>query len=208
MKHKIKDILGNLFFYEELNELEDLREFRDHVNEESDELVKTSHNLSFPVTGNRAERYPYLNGPAKFGHRRSGGDRLHAGVDIYFKPFVPETECSVYAIEDGIVENINLFYKHTYAIQISSKLGTFRYCELIPSTGLEVGDKVAVGTCIGHASKVIDSLPTMLHLEMYSGNESGPLTNRNLNPYSRRSDLLDPTSLILYLEKRERSYEK
>jgi len=37
---------------------------------------------------------------------------------------------------------------------------------------------------------------SMLHLELYSGKVTGPLTNPSNKPYLRRSDLIEPTSIL------------
>jgi hypothetical protein len=37
---------------------------------------------------------------------------------------------------------------------------------------------------------------SMLHLELYSGDKTGPLTDRGNQPYMRRTDLIDPTPIL------------
>lgn len=144
----------------------------------------------------------FMTGPASFGHRRSGGARKHAGIDIYLKD---GEDHSIFAIESGIVLRSALFYNDTYAIEIEGETGIiYRYCELIPANGITVGTTVEAGDCIGTAARVLTHLPVMLHLEMYTGITSGPLTVRDNEPYSRRTDLRDPTMFVMYLQNKAR----
>ena len=65
------------------------------------------------------------------------------------------------------------------------------------------GKKVTAGQPIARMGKMFTS--AMLHLEMYSGEASGPLTQRNQapskkfganTPFQRRKDLIDPTPFL------------
>jgi len=62
----------------------------------------------------------------------------------------------------------------------------------------QVGDDVRSGQIIGHIAD-IQQKQSMLHFEMYSGNESGSLTNKSNMPFQRRSDLMNPTNFLFNL---------
>lgn len=114
--------------------------------------------------------------------------RRHAGVDLY-----SPTYTEVISIHKGIVRNIKLFYRNTYAIEIENKTILYRYCEIIPVLDLKAGDTVEEGQIIGYIAQIDSINITMLHLEMYSQAAKGELTNKKNKPFLRRSDLIDPT---------------
>ncbi len=62
--------------------------------------------------------------------------------------------------------------------------------------GIKKGANVVAGQVIGHVGKMDGIDESMLHLELYSGKETGPLTNRNNQPYNRRGDLINPTDIL------------
>ena len=153
----------------------------------------TDGNYTYPIdiksdTYNNSRSNP----SALYGSRR--GERKHAGCDLY----APEGT-AVFSITKGTVMSVGRFYKGTDEIAINHNSFIGRYCELIPSFDIKPGCKVNSGDFLG----VIVSMPiknggnnSMLHFEMYLGNASGKLTNRNNPPFERRSDLKNPTMVL------------
>lgn len=136
---------------------------------------------------------PYTQGSGKryFGADRSG--RKHAACDL----IRPQGE-KVFAVSNGTVLQKYRFYAGTYAIEVKHDSGhVVRYGEVSSQSVAQSakGDRVVKGQHIGYISHL-----RMLHFEMYSGEGTGPLTVRGKNEYSRRSDLLDPTSYLLSWE--------
>lgn len=150
------------------------------------------------------------NNMATFNSNRSGG-RRHAGRDLYTKPL--ET---VVAMCAGEVLNVSPFYSRTDQVTIlhttaDGKKFMVRYGELDPaSITVKAKDKVVQKQVLGKTGKLLDSqskpllklngtIVYMLHFEVYSGdagwNLNSPLTNSS-TPFKRRSDLLDPLTLL------------
>ena len=138
-----------------------------------------------------------ITGSRRFASSRSGGDRAHAGVD-----FVAPHGTAVYAITDGTVQRVAGFYQNTMAVEILNSDGTIlRYCEIDPI--VETGDYVTQGQKIGTILRA-DSGTEMLHMEVYTGEATGKLTQSDNRNYSyvdsqlvflRRWELVDPTFL-------------
>ena len=136
-------------------------------------------------------------GSREFASSRSSGKRAHAGID-----FVAPHGTKVYAITDGTVQRVALFYQNTSAVEVVNEDGSIlRYCEI--KTSLEAGDKVSQGDLIGTILRA-ESGTEMLHMEVYLGDGDGMLTQGSNRAYTyletnkhfqRRSDLLDPTFL-------------
>ena len=168
--------------------------------------------IVFPCDIYEVEPFSYLTGSARFGHTRSNSNRLHAGIDIYFKSDCRHT--NVYAIEEGEIQRVAPFFRGSDAIEVKSALGVFRYCEIKPADNpltlkpWKAGDKVKAGDKLGHAMRVFDTVPIMLHLELYTNTVQGPLTMTTNPPYARRGDIIDPTALIYMLEQRRRNEPK
>lgn len=148
---------------------------------------------TFPVP--KWDRGDYKTTMRSFGWRRPGG-RKHAGVDLY-----APAGTAVCAIADGVViedPRAREFYDGVYAIVIKHNNCVVRYGEVdkrIPAE-IKIGASVKEGQVIGYIGKMNTIKSTMLHFEMYKGTESGPLTRRDLPPFQRRSDLIDPTSFV------------
>lgn len=138
-----------------------------------------------------------ITGSRRFASGRSNGTRAHAGVD-----FVAPHGTSVYAMTDGVVQRIALFYQNTYAIEVLNDDGSvLRYCEVDPK--VKEGESVSQGQKIGTILRA-NSGTEMLHLEVYTGEATGKLTQADNRTYSyvdsskvfqRRWDLMDPTFL-------------
>ena len=152
---------------------------------------------------------------AKFGHRRKGGARVHAGCDLY-----APLESDVVAIDGGVVVEISMaFTPNTQAISIRHEgIGVIRYGEVVKideeykmvGAKIKSGERIVIAK-VGHA---VAKLSPMLHLEMYDGSESGPLSDKSHNivykndgvlkeaNYERRVDLINPTKFLerLWLE--------
>lgn len=137
-------------------------------------------------------------GSRTFASSRGGGKRAHAGLD-----FVAPHGTKVYAITDGTVQRVAVFFENTWAVEVKNSDGTIlRYCEI--ATKLEVGDKLSQGDLVGTILRAENSKTEMLHMEVYFGNGEGKLTQTGNKTYTyvdssknfmRRSDLMDPTFL-------------
>jgi murein DD-endopeptidase MepM/ murein hydrolase activator NlpD len=158
-------------------------------NKPSTEELSISGRIKFPLKTRSPSNYK--TGMRKFGSNRAKG-RKHAGCDLYAPIGTP-----VYAMDDGEVTNFYAFYLGTYALEIKHSDFIARYGEISKSaTGIKKGSKVKKGQLIGYVGELKGLNMSMLHLELYSGNASGPLTVRGNKPYQRRTDLIDPTPIL------------
>ncbi len=140
------------------------------------------HPIHDPTTGGR-----------HFGANRAGGQRKHAGVDLKMEPGTP-----IRAMADGKVLFAPAdFYGGTKAFAVDHGGFIARYGEISRTApGFDrVGAPVQRGEIIAYVGR-LNSGNSMLHLEIYSGAESGPLTVRSLMPFQRRADLLNPMEFI------------
>jgi murein DD-endopeptidase MepM/ murein hydrolase activator NlpD len=144
--------------------------------------------LFFPL--NYTPQLDWTKGPFQFGAVRSG--RKHAACDL-----VAPKNTEVVAFTDGVVlEDLRYFYNGTYSLVINHYYCHVRYGELRSNgVGLKIGEKVKAGDVIGHLG-VLNDKTSMLHFELYQGNEVGPYTDRSKPPFMRRKDLMDPTQLL------------
>jgi murein DD-endopeptidase MepM/ murein hydrolase activator NlpD len=154
----------------------------------------------FPLA--RIYQESWTRSPGCFGANRSNGSRAHAGADIY-----APLGTWIHAIAPGTVrQGPYSFYAHTYALEIDHVHFVARYGEIQRDSPVRAGDKVKAGQRIGRIGHLvgIKAPSDMLHLELYAGNEQGPLTvtghasakRKDGVPYKRRADLLDPTSYV------------
>lgn len=135
-------------------------------------------------------------GSRYFGANRTGTTRKHAAND-----YVCAVGTPVYAMTGGYVEEFSSnFYGGTQAISVKNDDGSVaRYCEI--KTSFRSGDRVEKGQQIGTVIANNKGGGHMLHLEMYLGTASGPLTNTSNSTYwyvsyknyCRRQDLIDPS---------------
>lgn len=140
----------------------------------------------------------WTSSPRSFGSRRSGGARAHAGCDLY-----ASLGTWIHAIADGeVIQGPYPFYCETYALEVNHGSFVIRYGEIQRFTTVKAGDKVKAGDRIAKVGHLVGiKVPSdMLHLEMYKGNLSGPLTQRSGGAktadgasFQRRADLMDPT---------------
>jgi len=140
--------------------------------------------------------------PRSFGFRRSGGRRAHAGCDLY----APVGRL-IHAVRDGVViRDPYPFYAQTDALEIDHGDFVIRYGEIKPDCALRKGEEVKAGQVIARVGLLVGiQVPSaMLHIEMYDGSASGPLTapesasarRADGVPYLRRADLIDPTPFL------------
>lgn len=132
----------------------------------------------------------YKKGGRKFGARRKGA-RKHAACDL----IAPEWT-KIYAVAEGeIIRGPYRFYRGTFAIEVQHPNFIARYTEIKEvAVGLRVGSKISKGQVIAYVGKMyVDS---MLHFELYRGDGTGRLTQRNNPPFQRRSDLINPTPFL------------
>ncbi|OAN18156.1 hypothetical protein A3K86_04450 [Photobacterium jeanii] len=153
-------------------------------------------NLQFPLSFIPKESYKVH--PRHFGSNRSGGKRKHAGCDLYAPEGTP-----IYAMADGVIIKFSYFYYGTYELVVKHGTGVIRYGEVatVLPNKLKVGSKVKKGDQIANVGLLhfpSGNTMSMLHLEMYSGKETGNLTDKSAgaNKYMRRADLIDPTTYL------------
>jgi murein DD-endopeptidase MepM/ murein hydrolase activator NlpD len=150
--------------------------------------------LAWPVP-DWEKQYSYHSGARRFGSNRDGGNRKHAGCDIY----APKGS-KVVAITHGRVVSAYVFYGGTSAIEIDhGAFGYVRYGEITPNPDMKPGKLVEAGTEVGTVAiiKGHGKLHPMLHLEMYTGKATGQLSlKHSSNPFKRRSDLINPTEIL------------
>jgi murein DD-endopeptidase MepM/ murein hydrolase activator NlpD len=135
----------------------------------------------------------YHDAPRSFGARRDHGTRKHAGCDLY-----APVNTAIIAVEDGLILSAGPFYDGTWSIVVDHTEFVVRYGEVqanLPK-GVAAGQKVSRGQIIAKVGRLKHITQSMLHFEMFGGDEDGALTDRSNKPYMRRSDLLDPTSYL------------
>ncbi|HWF47932.1 MAG TPA: M23 family metallopeptidase [Bryobacteraceae bacterium] len=132
----------------------------------------------------------YHTGGRRFGATRDGG-RKHGGCDL-----IAPNGTEILAVDDGTVINgPYAFYHGTYALEVRHTYLVVRYGEISRvATGILVGSRVTRGQVIAYIGRM--NVDSMLHIEMYSGFDSGPLTVRANVPFERRLDLMDPTDFL------------
>lgn len=163
--------------------------------------VPAPDDCCFPFA--RAATADWLHTPRCFGSNRNGGQRAHAGCDLY----APVGRV-IHAVRDGeVMRDPYAFYAETDALEIDHGDFVLRYGEIQPGCALRKGDKVKKGQPIAHVGRLIgiDVPSAMLHLEMYQGTGSGTLSQTSAAtsakrgdgvPFMRRADLVDPTPFL------------
>ena len=161
----------------------------------------------FPFKENDLPTQDWIQGIRCFGARRSGGNRAHAGCDLY-----APVGTTIHAITSGVVTlGPYLFYAGTFALEVDHGSFLARYGEIQKAAFVKAGDRVEAGQPIARVGKLIGMKNSMLHLELYDKSASGPLTVKNKStkrtskgiPFMRRSDLINPTDkLNLWVAKR------
>lgn len=148
-------------------------------------------NFIFPLR--QKPNIDYRNDSRGFSAGRNGGTRKHAGCDL-----IAAKGTEILAMADGqVIQSPYYFYSGTYALEVKHDNGmVVRYCEISQTLprGIKSGARVSCGQVIAYVGR-LDSGSSMLHLEMYQGTKSGPLTQTG-NIYKRRSDLVDPTPYL------------
>lgn len=174
------------------------------------ELVAILGGTPEPQQASGAEFFPFATLPAvnwtsaprSFASNRDNGARAHAGCDLYFPKGT-----TIHAIKDGtVVRGPYYFYNGTYALEVDHGSFLARYGEIQENALVREGDRVIAGqpiASVGHLENI--SVPSdMLHLEIYTKTEHGPLTTSaaaglsapNGRPFMRRKDLVDPTPYL------------
>jgi hypothetical protein len=105
----------------------------------------------------------------------------------------------VLAMEAGTVtRGCYPFYDVVFALEITAVSGrVIRYGEIGGAApGIRLGTLIDEGQPIARVGKMQTVAQAMLHLEVYDGAGTGPLTDRQNPPFLRRADLVDPTELL------------
>ncbi len=139
--------------------------------------------------------HSYKTGARRYGASRSGGQRYHAAADLYRV----NGEKVLAANAGKVIRDRYYFYEGTYAIEVKHTDGKVaRYGEINGkvATGVSLNATVTSGQNIGFVGTVNSGCCNpMLHFELYEGTATGALT-RSGNKFNRRSDLMDPTTLL------------
>ncbi|RYZ70006.1 MAG: hypothetical protein EOP05_13970 [Proteobacteria bacterium] len=172
-----------------------------------EETVATPTPVATPAPASASWVFPtikrpsesYRSGMRAYKASRSGG-RLHAAADLYRLK-----DEAVRAVTSGtVVRDRYYFYEGTYAIEVAHTGGRIvRYGEITGKAAANVAatKKVSTNQTLGYIGKVNSGCCTpMLHFEMYSGSGKGALTQSG-NSFSRRSDLMNPTTYLQTWEK-------
>lgn len=136
----------------------------------------------------------YLTGARAFRAVRSTA-RLHAACDLLFPVGTP-----IRALKDGtVIQRSYAFYEGTDALEVDHGTFVARYGEILPGSvpsGINrAGATVSRGGVIASVGR-LNSGMSMLHLELYSGADTGPLSVSSSAPFQRRMDLLDATDFL------------
>ena len=143
----------------------------------------------------------FTKGMMRFGGSRGGGSRAHAAVDLYRYKNEP-----VYSVAPGVViRDLYFFYQGTYALEVMHSGGfVVRYGEMTGqvSNNIAYGSQISMADRVGYIGKVNSGCcEPMLHFELYSGKQRGPLTQNGAGDngvvYNRRRDLLNPTHYMI-----------
>ena len=164
-------------------------------------ILSLSGKSPFCFPFSKLPNWDWTTGARRFGANRSG-PRAHAGCDLYFPAGTP-----IHAVGDGtVIQSAYYFYNGTYALEVDHGEFIVRYGEIQANPPVKGGAKVKRGQVIakvGHLTGI--TVPSdMLHMEMYDGSLSGPLTvgaassKRRSDgvPFLRRMDLIDPTDYL------------
>ena len=145
--------------------------------------------MLFPLRARPAADYHRAG--LSFGSDRDGGRRKHAACDL-LAPLGTE----ILAVDDGVlIQAPYAFYHGTFALEVWHTYFVVRYGEISrAAAGLRAGSTVTRGQVIAYVGRM--HRDSMLHFEMYSGFDSGPLTVRSNPPFQRRPDLMDPTGFL------------
>ena len=165
---------------------------------------------TFPLsTRADAAYYGPGGGMRAFRASRSSGRRAHAGCDLYRPVGTP-----VYAVAPGRVLSTGPFYLRTNAVVVAHPLPggggyVVRYGEVDPNVPVRPGELVEQGQMIGRVGQMVlgNGRPfhlSMVHFELFLGNEGGALTRRvgsavdrvHNRSFARRRDICDPTALL------------
>lgn len=192
-----------------------------------DEIVVTVVNPApdrfFPIdldaTGLFLSNFDSSSSTASFGSGRDGGTRLHAGCDLYWTDdggdayangyYEYNNDLPVYAVAAGTITAYYDFYLGTSAVEVDHGDFVVRYGEVDDGGlygGLGVGATVTAGQRIATMGDLaIGTTWSMLHFELYSGELTGSLTDRDNasylhvpdGNYERRGDLMNCAPFLL-----------
>lgn len=130
--------------------------------------------------------------------RSYGGDRVHEGTDIMAADNI-RGHYPIISISDGIVEQKGWLKLGGYRIGIRSPNGVYFYYAHLSdyAEGLEVGDEIKAGECIGFMGDTgyseiegtTGNFPVHLHLGIYLNTRTGE--EKSYNPYPFLQELED-----------------
>jgi len=160
--------------------------------------------MHYPLLG---FKIPQIGAVGDFGYRRSFYH--HSGIDLYC-----QNDEKIFAIEDGIITNIEIFtgpnanpkspwWNETFSIMIEGASGAIGYCELLPLPHLKIGYKVKEGETIATIVPVLKkdkgNGTTMLHLEHYIPGTKDHVTW--VLDTEKPKELLNPRNLLELISK-------
>ena len=135
--------------------------------------IVTNHEKKFVISYRKVSGTYSGNSSRRFMAKRSGGNRYHAGIDLYGYPDDP-----ILAMESGTVVNYYHFYHGTYALFVQCDSGlVINYSEVKNKSwaefGLSRGSKVQKGQPIARVGQMSGG-SHMCHFETYM-----PPTSKN-----------------------------
>lgn len=181
-------------------------DFSDVAKIENIEFAQGSPNPAWPLISKKKKIVSYKKTDGKyvgttgysFGRPRSGGARIHVGMDLWALPEDP-----VVAMEDGEIVGIQGFLGPTKAMLVQGKSGlVVLYGEIKDGSwkefGLKKGSFVKKGDKIARVGKN-DAGGAMLHLETYKEGTTKNITlSKGAEPDPR---ILNPTKYLLLAQK-------
>ncbi len=163
----------------------------------SNQPSQSLDNIVFKFPLKRRPNRSYKKGGLYFGAPRRRGknpNRLHAACDLK-----APVRTEIFAVANGKISKYKKdWYHEVDAVEVTHTGGfVVRYGEISGlAPGLKIGSEVTAGQLLAYVGLMTGG-GHMLHFELYTGKESGALTNRRNKPYERRADLIDPT---IYLD--------
>ncbi|NNM70969.1 M23 family metallopeptidase [Enterovirga aerilata] len=120
-----------------------------------------------------------------------GGDRskVRAGLKHAANDLAAKAGTPVLAMASGkVIVGSKPFFRGTNALAIQHPDFIARYCEIAPRAEVKADDDVVEGQVIAYVGDQPGQ--DMLHIEFFSGAETGELSN-GTPPYYRRADVFD-----------------
>lgn len=145
--------------------------------------------MKFPLPYVPSTSYKGGNGFGASREKVRAGLR-HAANDLAAPPGTP-----VLSMDEGVVlRGPYPFFRGTYALEVQHPQFIARYCEIAARVEVKVGDIVVEGQVIAYVGDQPGN--DMLHLEFFTGELTGDLSQGSTPPYDRRGDVFDGSEYL------------